>query len=189
MATNINRIGSFLTVGVISMVLCAGVTGTANASENDVEATQPTVEAHDDHSVTFNNVNALQPDQSFETTVTDSKGQEVTVGIEAAPNPSMISGRLMKSLAASSSKRWKVWYYAGTTNASYWMTVSNNRVTGVDSWWIWLAGSTYTNVKLYHTASYGQLDFDESTYLGILSAKFWLRGSVTGKNNQIKISY
>lgn len=169
---------------VLSILASFALVLTAAVPASAAELT-PRVIDQSQHSVTFGNLDRLGPNEKIETVTKNEKGEKVTIGIQDVSGQLPNNNRLLRS----ATRRWKIWYYAGTTNASFYMNVTNNQVTATDSWWIFLVGSTYANVKLYHTRSYGELDFDETSYLGILSARFWLRGTATGRNNDVRVSY
>ncbi len=69
------------------------------------------------------------------------------------------------------------------------MTVTNNVVTSVYDEWILVIGGTFSDNALTMTSSYGKLQFNVSAYGGIFTGLCWLKGTVTGINNDITVSF
>jgi len=68
------------------------------------------------------------------------------------------------------------------------MTVTDNKCTSVYDKWIMVIGGTYDNAALSRGSSYGKLEFDVTT-AGIFQTTCWLKGTVTGSNNEIDVSF
>ena len=135
------------------------------------------------------------------TTFTDTKSMNVGDikeyhTIDKNGNPVVVSIELIETVShyrdnpqRASSRTWKVSYSGVTIFCSFYMTVSNNKVTRVYDDWIFTIGGTYDNSSLTRTTTYGKLSFRAVSYLGIISAKCWLKGTVTGSNNDISLSW
>lgn len=139
-----------------------------------------------DNSVTFTNVDKLKLNESVEYQIVDRKGNPATVGIEKIAETKAVTGSLAKAVAANTVK---VWYTGVTINAHFYMTVSNNRVTSVYDDWILIIGGTYSNDSLTRTSTYGKLSFTVNAYGGIMAAKCWLKGTVTGSGNNVNATW
>lgn len=139
---------------------------------------EPKVILNADNTITFSNLDNISINESVEFATVDKEGNPVMVGIERVPNMTRASG-----------KEWKVWYTGITINAHFYMTVSNNKVTSVYDDWILVIGGTYDNSSLTKTKTMGKLSFKVEAYAGIMAATCWLKGTVTGSNNDINISY
>lgn len=80
--------------------------------------------------------------------------------------------------------------YSGLSNrAEFYMTISNNRVTDAYDYTISLTGGSYENESLTHTATYGKLSFKAVSLGGLISKSCWLKGTVTGKNNEFTVDW
>lgn len=135
------------------------------------------------NSVMFSNLDKIAVNEVVKFEIIDANGEPATVGIERVPLTS-------RSLSAtSSSTDWKVWYTGVSINAHFYMTVTNNIVTNVYDPWIMVIGGTYDNETLTKTSTYGKLTFKVLGYGGIFAATCWLKGTVTGSNNNITVSW
>lgn len=130
------------------------------------------------NTVSFSNLDKIAVGEVLEFDVLDSEGNPATVGIKRMP-----------SIMKAGSTEWKVWYTGVTINAHFYMTVSNNKVTSVYDEWILIIGGTYDNEKLTKTSTYGKLTFKAESYGGIITGTCWLKGTVTGSNNNIDVTY
>jgi len=131
------------------------------------------------NTITFSNLDSLAENESMEFDVVDSDGNPAKVGIE----------RVSSSTLRAASTEWKVWYTGVTINAHFYMTVSDNKVTSVYDEWIGTIGGTFSDDSLTNTSQYGKLSFTVDAYAGVASFKCWLKGTVTGSDNDIDISY
>lgn len=127
------------------------------------------------NTITFSNLDSLAVNETMEFDVIDSKGNPAKVGIQRMPGT-----------ARASSTEWKVWYTGVTINAHFYMTVSNNKVTSVYDEWIMILGGTFSDDSLSKTSTYGKLTFTVDAYAGVAAFKCWLKGTVTGSDNDIK---
>jgi len=144
-------------------------------------AAEPTPQAKisGNNTITFSNLDSLAENESMEFDVVDSDGNPAKVGIE----------RVSSSTLRAASTEWKVWYTGVTINAHFYMTVSDNKVTSVYDEWIGTIGGTFSDDSLTNTSQYGKLSFTVDAYAGVASFKCWLKGTVTGSDNDIDISY
>ena len=78
------------------------------------------------------------------------------------------------------------------------MTVSNNKVTSVydekhnfgsTGEWILTVGFTYSDASLTKTSTYGKRSFTATIYGDFASLSCWLKGTVTGTDNDITVTY
>ncbi|HAQ41387.1 MAG TPA: Tat pathway signal sequence [Clostridiales bacterium] len=115
------------------------------------------------------------PNQSY--TGIDKNGDEYTVTIEK-----------VDSLNRASANSWKVSLTGVIINCYFYMTVTDNKCTSVYDKWIMVIGGTYDNATLSKASSYGKLEFDVTT-AGIFQTTCWLKGTVTGSDNEIDVSF
>jgi hypothetical protein len=160
-----------LTAIVASFALAAPAMAAPLASEEQVPVPQAFL--NEDNSVTFTNTRYLRPGQKLEYTTVDSNGEEVTYGVQAEARE-----------ARSGSKRTKVYRYTGASNASFWVTVTNNKITAADSWWLQTIGGTYSDVSLTHNSTEAKLQW-VFNFVGYYSGSAYLRAVVTGSNNDV----
>lgn len=69
------------------------------------------------------------------------------------------------------------------------MKVSNNKCTRAYNKKIYTIGCTYSNAKLTRTSKYARLPMDISAFKNFAKFNGWLQGRVTGKKNDIKVTY
>lgn len=69
------------------------------------------------------------------------------------------------------------------------MTVSGNKVTSVYDDSISVVGGTYEDEELTSTTTYGKLTFKVKSIAGIITGKCWLKGTVTGNDNKIDVTW
>ncbi len=127
--------------------------------------------------VNFSDLDA-NPNQSY--TGIDKNGDEFTLSIEKVAT---------NALARAATTSWKVSYTGVVLNASFYMDVSGNKCTSVYDKWILVIGGTFDNASLSRSSSYGKLDFDVTGYGGVFQGSCWLKGTVTGSDNDINVSY
>lgn len=159
---------------ILAMVLMI----TTNSLSAFATETTPKARLIDNNTVTFSNLDNLAVNESIEFDVVDSEGNPAKLGIQRMPN-----------LTRASGKEWKVWYTGGVINAHFYMTVSNNKVTSVYDDWIMIVAGTFSNDSLTRTSTYGKLTFTVNVYAGVASGKCWLKGTVTGSDNAINVSW
>lgn len=179
MKTKINKscVSKVISVFMVLALFVSLTSVTAFAAETNA-APQATLNA--DNSITFSNLDSVAVNEIVEFQVTDAEGNPATVGIQRVQTA---------AIAAAAGTEWKVWYTGVTINAHFYMTVDNNRVTSVYDDWILIIGGTYDNSSLTSTSTYGKLSFRVEAYGGIMAATCWLKGTVTGSNNEVTVSY
>lgn len=128
-------------------------------------------------SVVFTRLSRIAPGESVQYEVEDNGGKAI-VGIERMP----VYGR-------AAGETWRVWYKGLNTDVEFYMTVSNNRVTSVYDYSISLFGGSYEDPDLSMTSTYGKLTFTRKAVLGITSSTCWLKGAVTGEDDQIEVTW
>ena len=133
--------------------------------------------------VTFSNLENVKSGECVEFNTTDADGNPAVIGIELVSFP----GRGFATQAAS--KTWKVYYTGGLINCYFYMAVSNNKVTSVYDDWILIIGGIYDNASLTRTSTYGKLTFRLEAYAGVMSSTCWLKGIVTGSDNNISVTW
>lgn len=163
--------------------ICATVLATVlmmTAVSFSAFAAGPTPEAKltSNNTVTFSNLDSLTVNETMEFDVVDSEGNPAKVGIQRMPGTTR-----------ASSTEWKVWYTGVTINAHFYMTVSNNKVTSVYDEWIMIIGGTFSDDSLSKTSTYGKLTFTVDAYAGVAGFKCWLKGAVTGSNDEINVTW
>lgn len=142
------------------------------------ENVEPQAVLKDSNTIRFSGLSELDLNESIEYEIVDKNGQPATVGIERVSN-----------LARASWQEWKVWYTSGVISAHFYMKVTDNKVTSVYDDWILVVGGTYDSDSLTKTSTYGKLSFKTTAYAGLFSIKCWLKGTVTGSNNDIDVSW
>lgn len=130
-----------------------------------------------EHRVTFS-LSRLEEEGRLQYTVIEPDGSEATVGIEK-----------IQTLARAAGQTWRVWYTWLTNSVEFYMTVSDNKVTSVYDEMISITGGSYSNVKLTKTTAYGKLSFTASAIGGLVSRDCWLKGTVTGENDEIDVTW
>lgn len=134
----------------------------------------------DENIVTFCGLDELKINQRMEQRVLDSNGNEAIVGIERVAT---------EPLAYRSGSTWRVWFTGVTINAEFYMTVSGNKVTSVYDDSISVVGGTYEDEELTSTTTYGKLTFKVKSIAGIIAGKCWLKGTVTGIDDKIEVTW
>lgn len=162
----------FVTLVVLAMMV-TGSSLTAFAAE-----TAPQAKMGANNTVTFSNLDNLAVNEVMEFDIVDSEGNPAKVGIQRIPN-----------LTRASGTEWKVWYTGITINAHFYMTVDKNKVTSVYDEWILVIGGTFSDDSLTKTSTYGKLTFTGEVYGGVAAGKCWLKGTVTGSNNDIDVDW
>lgn len=159
------RIGICLLAAIITVTGMSNVS-IVNAAENDNED-QVVISTEE-----------LKSGETISQTVVDSEGNEGVLEITEIP-----------STERASSRTWKVSYTAGIINCHFYMKVSNNKCISAYNKKIITIGCSYSNAKLKRTSTYARLSMDLSSLKGLANFNGWLQGKVTGKNNDIKVSY
>ena len=167
---------------VLSIVLVLSFwTTAALAAETTFDA--PMVAMTTDNELSFSNLDSLKVGECIEFDIIDSEGNPATIGVERVD----LSADGISTRATENS--WKVYFTGVTINSHFYMTVSNNKVTSVYDEWIMIIGGTYDNASLTKTSTYGKLSFKVEAYAGIMAASCWLKGTVTGNNNNISVTW
>lgn len=138
----------------------------------------PAARMNGNNTVTFSNLDSIAVNETVELDIVDSNGQPATIGLQRLPNS-----------ARSTTQGWKVWYTGISINAHFYMDITNNKVTSVYDDWILVIGGTFSGDSLTKTSTTGKLTFNVDAYAGILGAKCWLKGTVTGSNNDVNVSW
>ncbi len=176
----------FFKKGVASLVMLASVLlvglpvcaqGT-DVGENVAKATVV-------NEVRFSNLNINQS-QIYEGV--DKDGNPYTVSIERVTKNNS-SSNLLASLSASSMTSWKVSFTGVIINCHFYMDVTNNKVTDVYDYKVVTIGCSYSDPTLTKKSTYGKLNFETSSLEGIVNGTCWLKGTVTGSDNDINVSY
>lgn len=157
---------------LLALLFCMPVSPCALAAEAG--------EGVKEYSVSFSDFSQMAENEKMEKIVTDSNGNIAIVGIER-----VIDGRSCYSAGST----WRVWFTGVTINAEFYMTVSNNTVTSVFDDTISVIGGTYEDDELTMTSTYGKLSFKVTSLGSIMSGKYWLKGTVTGSEDKIDVSW
>ncbi len=149
-------------------------------------AAQPEAVSAEAASVSFTCLDHLSEGEKAEYRTVDASGSEVAVSLEKIAAAGL-ADRIERGVITS--ETWKVSYDSFAIKAEFNMTVSNNRVTSVYDDWISIIGGTHSNVSLTKTNTYGKLSFDVRAIAGLMSGSCWLKGEVTGSDDQITITW
>ncbi len=179
MKLNFTRILSFV---LMSAIILSSNLVTVKANEDLKSAPVTVVEEED--SVTFSNLDSLEPGESIEYAITDSYGNMATIGLERVTNDQEAA-----AVSNDGAVIWKVSYTGVVIKCSFYMNVSENKVTSVYDKSITVIGGTYEGATLTHTSTYGKLTFDCKAVLGIASSTCWLKATVTGTDNAITVTH
>lgn len=164
----------------LALVLSMGAVNAFAAEKEDSYA-----EIISENALCFANIDSMSVGEKIEVSVVDRNGDPAVVGIEKIAPPN--DHKILPGKASSST--YKVYYTGVVINCRFYMTVSNNQVTSVYDDWILIIGGSYDDDSLTRTSTYGKLSFKVTAYAGIMSAKCWLKGTVTGSGNDITVSY
>lgn len=163
---------------VLVTILAMALMVTASSFSTFAASSVPEAKLTGNNTITFSNLDSLAVNETMEFDVVDSEGNPAKVGIQRLSN-----------LTKASGTEWKVWYTGITINAHFYMTVSNNKVTSVYDEWIMILGGTFSDDSLSKTSTYGKLTFTVDAYAGVASFKCWLKGTVTGSDNDINVTW
>lgn len=159
--------------GILVAMMVLSLCSSAWASEK-----QPDEPQTEKNRVTFSDVSQLTTGESVQRTLTGADGAEIVVGIKKVP-----------TYARTDSETWQVWYKSISGSIEFYMTVSNNKVTSVYDYSISLVGASYDDAKLTKTSTYGKLTFTYKAPAGLAAYTCWLKGTVTGEDNQIEVTW
>lgn len=128
--------------------------------------------------VTFSGLLLLESGESIAYETTGPDGSKAVIGITRVENHMRTVGEV-----------WQVWYTWLANHVEFYMTVNDNKVTSVYDYSISLIGSTYEDARLTKTTTYGKLTFEQISLGGLAASTCWLKGTVTGKNNDIDVTW
>ena len=157
---------------ILTIVVLTAVYPCAFAMEN-----HSFVKQVEENHILFENLAQLAPGESLEYVVETEDG-EVVVGIKHVPESRCAGERV-----------WQVWYKGLNTDVEFYMIVSNNKVTSVYDYSISLVGGSYEDAVLTKTTTYGKLTFKAKAIFGLSSSTCWLKGTVTGENDDIEVTW
>lgn len=130
-----------------------------------------------EHCAAFS-LSRLEEEGRLQYTVIEPDGSEATVGIEK-----------IHTLTRGEGETWRVWYSGINHKSEFYMTVSNNKVTSVYDYSISLFGASYEDAKLTKATTYGKLTYTMKSVAGIFTTSCWLKGTVTGENDEIDVTW
>lgn len=156
---------------ILTLVTTLSISSVAFAAQEPLE-NNPIVAQGE---VVFSNLDK-NPTQSY--TGIGADGQEYTVGIE----PIINKGR-------ASSNSWRIYIY-GPCSAEFYMTVTGNKCTRAYDWSLtaipaWV--SSWSNASLSRNTTSATLYWDWKD--PVIQKRMWLRGTCTGSNNKVSVSY
>lgn len=163
------RFLSLILAAATAFSICSG----ALAADNQQETRQYA----EDH-VSFHGISQMEAGECRQYAVNTADGEEAVVGIEKLPRHTRAGG-----------ETWRVWYKALGTDVEFYMTVSNNRVTSVYDYSISLVAASYEDAALTKTSTYGKLTFTYKSIGGLAASTCWLKGTVTGENDEIDVTW
>ncbi len=179
-----------ITLVTVIALMITMVSEVAFAAEYNVKDTSAEIFQNVSNSLTFSNLDNAKMHEVIEKEVLDKDGNIAKVGIELVDTPEKIKNLLeYENGSKIQSRTWKVYYTGLTINASFYMVVSNNKVVSVYDSWILVIGGTYDNDKLTKTSTYGKLSFKMIGLNGIFAGTCWLKGTVTGSDDEIDVSW
>lgn len=156
-----------LSMTLTVMMICS-LCSTAFAANNPSE----------ENNVSFSHVSLIAVGERTQRTFFDADGEEITVALER-----------VAQYARAGGETWLVQYKKIGVTVEFYMTVSGNKVTSVYDYYISLAGSTYEDAELSKTSTYGKLTFKHVWIGGLGASTCWLKGTVTGENDEIEVTW
>lgn len=159
--------------GILAVMLAFSLCPTVLALDR-----QPDGDGSEKNRVTFSHVSQFAAGESAQYSLTEADGTEILIGITKMPVYSRAGG-----------ETWRVWYKAIGIDVKFYMTVSNNRVTSVYDYSISLAGASYDDAELTKTSTYGKLTYTYKLPAGLAAYTCWLKGTVTGENDEIDVTW
>ena len=169
------------------MIKRSRASGITSAFAADTDRAEPTARSEGINQITFSHLDKVEVGESIEYEVTDSNGEPAAISIERVDYQAT-ENTLLKS-ATDAPRTWKVSYTGATINCHFYMTVSNNKVTSVYDEWILTVGFTYSDASLTKTSTYGKRSFTATIYGDFASLSCWLKGTVTGTDKDITVTY
>lgn len=158
---------------VLAFVMLLSVYPPAFAENSQIPSEQTA-----ENRVVFSGLSQLAENESLQYIVTEADGTESVVGI-----------RRVQSAARANERTWQVWYRHIGHSVEFYMTVSNNKVTSVYDYSISVVGGSYENAELTKTSTYGKLTFTLKSIGGIAASTCWLKGTVTGVDDEIETTW
>lgn len=140
--------------------------------------TQPALSQTEKGHAVFSGISQLALHESIQYLTKDADGGQAVVGIEK-----------VETLTRSGGETWRVWYKGINSSVEFYMTVSNNKVTSVYDYRIVIIGGSYSDAVLTNTSTYGILTFKVTGLAGLVSGTCWLKGTVTGVDDQIEVTW
>lgn len=165
------RVIKWIGILISAVLLISNLTASVFA-----DTSSATVSINSDGSITFSHLDSLHNDV-ISYALIDGNGENVVVSLR----------KVNTARSLQSSSTWEVSYSGMTLDCSFYMTVNNNSVTSVYNKKINIKIGSYSNDQLSKTSEEGRLDF---TYtFTMFSSACWLKGTVTGSDNDITVSY
>lgn len=179
--SNKSKFSKLLSLFLALVLVFSYCSATTFAAESTTETPSVVITANNE--LSFSSLERIKLGEHVEFNLFDAEGNPATVGIERVNLPSdAVTPR-------GTSNSWQVYYNGVTINASFYMTVTNNKVTSVYDYNILIIGGTYDNESLTKTTTYGKLSFKVTAYPGVMAASCWLKGTVTGSGNNINVTW
>lgn len=165
-----HRYISFFVTLFMLATICT-VPTSANATEYRNDHIQAQAISSTDGTVVFKNINLLQSGQPLIATTYDPNGETVIWQLEVSPD------------STRSSRRAKIHRTTVTDHASFWVTVTNNRVTAADSPYVaMLPPFIPSEVTLTHNSTTAKMTWIYSTTAGG-GGMLYLQCAVVGYDN------
>lgn len=129
--------------------------------------------------VLFSNIDNLKMNEKLEIPLKDSNGNDFVIGIEAISPVSR----------SSSTRTFRVYYEKIAIQCEFYMDVTNNEVSRAYNPIIKTLGGTYDDKEFVRSTTYAKLSFKYIVYENLGSQKCWLKGTVTGSDNDISVTW
>ncbi len=136
------------------------------------------LEAQGTGGVTFTDVSQIAIGGYVQRTVFGADGEETVIRLERVAQYGRAGG-----------ETWLVQYKKLGATVQFYMTVSNNKVTSVYDYYISIFGASYDDPDLTKTPTYGKLTFTLKSIGGISASTCWLKGEVTGEDDEINVTW
>ena len=158
---------------VLAAVLALSLCPSALAAENVPAAIQ-----EGENRVVFSNISHIAAGESVQYAIHKADGSTAVVGIES-----------VSQYARGGGRTFRVWYRSVGVDVEFYMTVLNNRVTSVYDYSISLLAATFEDAELTKTSTYGKLTFTAKALGGLAASTCWLKGTVTGVDDEIETTW
>lgn len=156
---------------LIAIIMVCAISPTAFAMDEPLTT-------NDEKHIEFSGISQLTLGETMQCVMIGPDGNTEEIGIEKVANSTRAAG-----------ETWRVWYQGINSKSEFYMTVSNNKVTTVYDYSITITGGTYEEASLTKTSTYGKLTFKAVSLGGIISGTCWLKGAVTGEDDQIEVTW